>query len=145
MPGLLDFAQMAQMLQGGLLGNVAYDPYKKGINPMNTLEGATPRYGGAPVRTPVRLVVARKMPDGTVRYGKPGDGHSQLVSERDLNPRGTEVQRMIAERELENSMGFALPGGQWLNRYEAGRLMEVHPALGNPSNRYAPHAEDLAE
>jgi hypothetical protein len=48
MAGLLDFAQMAQMLQGGLLGNVAYDPItnrNRGMNPLASTEGAR-TYGG---------------------------------------------------------------------------------------------------
>jgi hypothetical protein len=54
MPGLLDFAKMVQQLQGGgLLGNVVpvgdvidMRGKFKGINPLNTTEGARPYYGG---------------------------------------------------------------------------------------------------
>jgi len=50
--GLLDYAQMVRQLQGGLLGNVAYDPYqsKKGVNALGGLEGARPYQGGGAVR-----------------------------------------------------------------------------------------------
>jgi hypothetical protein len=48
MAGLLDFAKMVQQLQGGgLLGLVASPYDKKGISPLNTLEGAAPYRGGA--------------------------------------------------------------------------------------------------
>lgn len=57
-----------------------------------------------------KLVVARKMPDGSVRYGKPGDLHPSLMG-------GTES---AADRShaLDN-MGFAEPGGPYMTRAEA--------------------------
>jgi hypothetical protein len=53
MPGLLDYAKMVEQLQaGGLLGNVMpvaskNNPLDRGINPLNTTEGARPYRGGS--------------------------------------------------------------------------------------------------
>jgi hypothetical protein len=80
MPGILDFAQMVQMLQqggGGLLGNVAapYDPKSRGINPMATTEGAR-SYGGGANPAPPRLEVRRTNigPAGSQYYWAYVDG-----------------------------------------------------------------------
>lgn len=61
---------------------------------------------------PPALVVAREMPDGTVRYGKPGDIHADLIDKAELT----------AEPFFpppEDSLGFARPGGKFLSRAEA--------------------------
>lgn len=58
------------------------------------------------VKTP--LVVARKLPDGTIRYGKPGDIHSDLIHEGE---------------EPNGQAGFAKHvGGEFLTREEAAAL-----------------------
>jgi hypothetical protein len=136
MPGWLDLAAPA-----GLLSQVAMkNPMQsKMLDPRGGTEGAVGYGGGA--NAPVRLVVARRMPDGSVRYGRPGDNHSSLVTEQEL----AAARFTPRERAIEKEMGFALPGGQWLNRYEASKLMEVHPTLGKPDKWGEARAWDLAD
>lgn len=54
MNGPLDYAQMIGALYAGLLGNVAMNPYKRGISPSPMLEGgAAPYRGGGQMSLPL--------------------------------------------------------------------------------------------
>ena len=55
-----------------------------------------------------QLVAARKMPDGSIRYGKPGEIHADLF-------RPGEKRHGFNDMKL----GFALPGGCFLTREQA--------------------------
>lgn len=67
------------------------------------------------------LVVARKMPDGTTRYGKPGQIHADLIDPAELE------QRPYFPPAKER-MGFAEPGGEFLSRDQAlARTKEREP------------------
>jgi hypothetical protein len=59
------------------------------------------------------LVVARKMPDGEIKYGKPGDVHADLMTRKELNEDGPTPPK------VEQDMGFAVPGGEFMSRQEA--------------------------
>jgi hypothetical protein len=51
---MTDYNALMQMLLGASpVANVAFDPYKKGINPLQATEGAMPYRGGANPRTTV--------------------------------------------------------------------------------------------
>lgn len=56
------------------------------------------------------LVVARKMPDGSVMYGHPGDVHFNLMSDDEIDGK---------EPVDPKTMGFAQPEGQWMSREDA--------------------------
>jgi len=62
------------------------------------------------------LVVARRMADGTIRYGKPGQTHADLLTKSDT---------LMSKRDAEigNQMGFAIPGGQYMTRHEAASFV----------------------
>jgi hypothetical protein len=59
------------------------------------------------------LVVARKMPDGTIKMGAVGEVHSDLMTRKEVNSDGP------TPPEIEASMGYAKPDGTFLNREEA--------------------------
>lgn len=86
-----------------------------------------------PVSEPPKLVVARKMDDGSVRYGKPGDLHPDLIDtiERRLED-GTVIQEGVPVPNEQ--MGFATPGGPFMSRKEAAewvRNNEAERAVGS--------------
>jgi hypothetical protein len=56
------------------------------------------------------LVVARRMPDGSVKYGESGGFHADLADEHD--------------RPLDADLGFAQPGGPFMSRQEAGNFAQ---------------------
>lgn len=60
-----------------------------------------------------RLVVARKMEDGSIKYGQPGQVHTDLMTRKELNADGP------TPPQVEQSMGFAQPGGPFMNRQQA--------------------------
>lgn len=66
-----------------------------------------------PPRPNPDLVTARRMPDGTVKYGKPGDIHFNLLSDEELD--GGKVD--------DSQMGFAQPGGPFMSRTEAAQSL----------------------
>lgn len=93
--------------------------------------GKTP----APGSQEAGLVVARRMPDGTVKYGKPGDLHFNLLDEEDDTERAATGYVGLEEGD----MGFAKPGGPFMSREEAaasigktGRLESVKYNEGEP-------------
>jgi hypothetical protein len=60
---MTDYNALMQMLLGASpVANVAFDPYKKGINPMQATEGAMPYRGGANPRTTVTPEVKSEAP-----------------------------------------------------------------------------------
>ncbi len=75
--------------------------------------------GPPPARSP-QLVVARQLPDGQVKYGQPGQVHTDLMTRRELNSEGP------TPPEVEKQMGFAQPGGQFMNRAEALDFAKKH-------------------
>lgn len=62
---------------------------------------------------PPALVVARRMEDGSVKYGEPGQVHTDLMTRREVNAEGP------TPPEIEGAMGFAKPGGEFMTRKEA--------------------------
>jgi hypothetical protein len=80
-------------------------------------------FGAAP-----KLVVARKMPNGTVVYGKPGDTHGALMG-------------MDAPLNYDTDLGFAVPGGPYMTRQEALRWVDANeparaPVASGPASNY---------
>jgi hypothetical protein len=66
-----------------------------------------------------RLVVARKMPDGTMRYGKPGELHESLLDPSEHN-----------QYAVDDQMGWARPGGRFMTREQAAATVpEDSPAV----------------
>lgn len=61
------------------------------------------------------LVVARKMPDGSVMYGEKGQSHPELVSDAEL-----EGHEPMPD---PNDMGWATPGGPWMSRQDAAKMV----------------------
>jgi hypothetical protein len=83
-------------------------------NPTTYVDRNFPKTITVPVEAgPPALVVARKMSDGSVKYGKPGEVHADLMSSKELNADGP------TPPEIEKAMGFAVPGGEFLTRAEA--------------------------
>lgn len=80
-----------------------------------------PRTGRSP------FVVARQMPDGSVKYGKPGDVHFNLMSDNELSDSGSVDPK---------SMGFATPdGGQFLSREQAAAALKQPGRLESVRNQ----------
>lgn len=65
------------------------------------------------VTPPPALVVARKLPDGSIKLGEPGEVHSDLMTRTELNAAGP------SPPEIEASMGYATQDGRFLTRMEA--------------------------
>ena len=65
------------------------------------------------VRPEPQLVVARKMPDGTIKVGKAGEVHSDLMTAREVNADGP------TPAGIEASMGYADRSGNFLDRKQA--------------------------
>lgn len=63
-----------------------------------------------------RLVVARRMPDGSVTYGAPGQQHVDLMDRSEL-----ETVDLSAP-----DLGFALPGGDFMSRREAAEWVKLN-------------------
>jgi hypothetical protein len=59
------------------------------------------------------VVVARRMPNGKVIYGQPGQTHADLLTPAELQ----------GPTAFDDQMGFARPGGQFLDRKEALALV----------------------
>lgn len=62
------------------------------------------------------LVVARRMPDGTVKYGKPGDNHADLFTPE-------EIDNTYGAIKIEPHLGFAAPGGKYMSREQASEYV----------------------
>jgi hypothetical protein len=93
----------------GLLGRIhdAIDPVQAMGGYGNLAAMALPP--GAPKVKP-QLVVARKLPDGSIKYGRPGQTHADLI----------EARRAQDYKTIDDSqMGFAVDGGPFLSRSEA--------------------------
>jgi hypothetical protein len=60
------------------------------------------------------FVVARKMEDGSVKYGEPGNAHMDLMTDKEIDGPGTVDPK---------AMGFAEPGGKFLSREEAAAAL----------------------
>lgn len=108
-------------------------------NPFDHVEFADnsttlPRLDAADLDTRPGLVVARRFPDGTIKYGKPGDIHADLISDEEMDRKN--VGYVGIE---EKDMGFAKPGGPFMSREEAaasigktGKLESVKYNEGEP-------------
>ena len=85
-----------------------------------------------------KLVVARKMPDGTISYGQPGQIHADLMTRKELaTPRDTP--------EVASSMGYANQEGQFLNRDEALKFaMQNEPQRATWSAQQPEYGLDAA-
>jgi hypothetical protein len=86
-----------------------------------------------PVPPAPALVVARKLPDGTVRYGKPGQIHVEILDPLEY---GVDPWRN----------GFAKPGGEFISREEAKKFVAANerdrlPPAQGPDD-YALHGPD---
>lgn len=68
-----------------------------------------------------RLRVARKMPDGSVKIGKPGDLHMDLIGEDETDRSSVGYVGL-----QESDMGFAAPDGKFLSRKEAMDWVKKH-------------------
>ncbi len=82
-----------------------------------------------------KLVVARRLDDGTMTYGKPGQIHPDLVQEGenylDVDP---------------EQMGFAVPGGPFLTRQEAlDFVITNEPGRVTTKSKYGLEAGDYVE
>jgi hypothetical protein len=82
-----------------------------------------------PAKGLARLVAARRLPDGSVMYGKPGENHGMLL--------GTGHGKV----DYENDMGFALPGGPFMSRKDALRWVDENepgraPVARGPASNY---------
>jgi hypothetical protein len=89
-------------------------PFKKPeeANPFQFVDFADnpKRMKGEDLDTTPSLVVARQMPDGTIRYGQPGEIHIDLMEPNDY----------ATGRSGDDSLnGFAVPGGKFMDRGEA--------------------------
>lgn len=62
------------------------------------------------------LRVARRLPDGTVRIGEPGQLHTELYDEFDLKDQNRQLDD---NRLAPENQGFATPDGKYLTREEA--------------------------
>lgn len=72
-----------------------------------------------------RLVVAREMPDGTIRYGEAGQTHADLIRPEEMKIRDGEPWFPPPD----SAMGFAEPGGKFMTRDEAAAFVkENEPA-----------------
>lgn len=81
------------------------DAMQKAQDAANTILGVE-----APKPQKVKLVVARKMPDGRVVYGKLGQVHADL-----LGP----IEKLTSLEKTGPQMGFAVPGGKFMSRKQA--------------------------
>ncbi len=81
----------------------------------------TAPFQGAPKSSPQRLVVAMKNPDGSIKYGKPGELHSDLGS---TLPLGSDAYNKV--------MGFAQPGGKFMTREESLDFVRRNEPQTNP-------------
>lgn len=75
-----------------------------------------------PIQAPStpKLVVARKMEDGKIRYGRPGDIHADLIHDTDS------FENAGITQIWESQMGFAKPGGKFMTRDEAAAWIKKH-------------------
>jgi hypothetical protein len=118
-----DYRAMVEQL--GLLSQLQpvadkFNPLNRQLNPLAGTEGA--RGGG----TSRGLVVAQKLPDGTVKYGEPGETHGSLVSGMDLG-------RLPESYSVDANMGFAFPGGKFMTREQALQTLDA-----NTRNKLSP-------
>lgn len=104
--------KLKMAMEGGLIGAVAGATFESIKWGLRTLKAAS---RGMPMP---RLVVARRMPDGTIREGKPGDMHPMLVDE----DAGEQFDAATNEQ-----MGFTIPGsGKFMTRAEATAWVKKH-------------------
>lgn len=90
---------------------------------------------------PGRLRVARKMPDGTVKIGQPGELHADLISDEELD------RQAVGHVGMEESdMGFATPDGKFLTREEAKKwAIENHKGINPDIINGGPRDKDKLE
>ena len=131
MQGIIDYNALIQQMQSPLL-NVAdkNSPLREDLYPLG-MEGGRGYLGTASSSRPM-LVVARKMPDGSVRYGQTGSVHSDLME-----------HKADWGRFKEADMGFAIPGGKFMSRTEAAEYVKKIPdsAWGSGHNARAESAK----
>lgn len=100
-----------------------------------------PQQGAQPKNAANGLVVARQMPNGTVKYGKPGDMHFNLYEDHEFEQKG------IGSVGMEDkTMGFAQPGGPFLSREQAAASIGQREPLESGKNEAmatAAHVEQL--
>lgn len=124
----------------GMAVDMATDPLNLlgGVGLLKTARAAkfakanNARKAASAAKSGPKLVVARQMPDGTIRYGKPGQIHADLVSAEELarirNPGGNLADQGFPPPE--ESMGFAQPGGQFMSRDDALDFVKRHEPVG---------------
>lgn len=97
--------------------------------------------GSAESRGAPRLRVARKMPDGTVKIGQPGELHADLISDEELD------RQAVGHVGMEESdMGFATPDGKFLTREEAKKwAIENHKGINPDIINGGPRDKDKLE
>ncbi len=92
---------------------------------------------------PKPLVVARKMPNGEVQYGKPGNIHLDLLSDQehaDIEGEGGLISSGGPGIDLlypkHGEMGFAEPGGPFMDRNQAAAFRGVSDRPGGLESMY---------
>lgn len=73
------------------------------------------------------LIVARKLPSGEIKYGKPGETHGDLLTER---------ERVNTTSVDDKQMGFAEPGGSFMSRKQAQEYLEKNTSFVGPKDDY---------
>lgn len=129
---------------GGRLGN-AQDLYKERFPTVVAGRGSK---GGAKARvlnqlneTSDRLRVARRMPDGSVKIGEPGQLHMDLISDEEMDRKAAGFVGM-----QESDMGFATPEGKYLTREEAFNWVKEHnPEFNEQLMHGGPRNQDALE
>lgn len=95
-----------------------------------------------PFKSPQRpangLVVARQMPDGTIKYGQPGDMHFNLYGDDELE------QKAIGSVNVDQKdMGFAQPDGPFMSREDAAKFVGQPGRLESVKNEAAAAGEQI--
>lgn len=103
-----------------------FGPQRASLEDAQAAADATPRRPAAPVA--LDLVVARKMPDGNIQYGRPGEIHADLLSESEVIHH--------ANDSIDEQMGFAIGQGEpfmsrkdalaWVEENQPGRASPAH-------------------
>lgn len=82
--------------------------------------------------TTAPLMVARQMPDGSVRVGGPGQLHFDLIGDDEIEAKGVGFVDVS-----DKQMGFVTPEGKFLNRVEAANWVKTNqPDLVSRTEQY---------
>jgi hypothetical protein len=101
-----------EAVEGAMRGAVAQFVEGKPVDVAPIFEVDRGFADASATKNPPKLVVARRMPDGAIKQGRPGQVHTDLMSREEL-------AADVDSPEIANSMGYATPDGKFLNRIEA--------------------------